>query len=233
MLAAAHAILGRGRWRSEAVDDAGHRALVQAARAAGVRRFVYTSAFGASPQHPIDFFRTKATIEEVVLASGPGAVILRPTAFMEQHVHLFNGKAVLDKGKANLVGRGAKPRNFVRAADVAQLAVRALLEDPPPFRVLDIGGHGHYSKAEVAALYAREAGVAPRASHLPAGVAAAIGKLVGPLHPGLARVMKLMSLPDDAVPERFDGAAELERIYGIRLMTVPEFIRLQVQAARG
>lgn len=233
VLAAAHAMLGRGRWRSEAVDDAGHRALVQAARAAGVRRFVYTSAHGASPQHPIDFFRTKAVIEEVVRTSGLDAVILRPTAFMEQHVHLFNGKAVLDKGKASLVGPGTKPRNFVRAADVARLALRALLEDPPPFRTLDIGGHGHYSNAEVAALYAREAGIALRASHLPAGVAAVIATLARPLHPGLARIMKLLSLPDDAVSERFDGAAALEQAYGVRLMTVPEFVRLQVQAARA
>lgn len=233
VLAAAHAILGRGRWRSEAVDDAGHRALVQAARAAGVRRFVYTSAFGASAQHPIDFFRTKAAIEEAVRTSGLDAVILRPTAFMEQHVHLYNGKAVLDKGKASLIGPATKPRNFVRAADVALLAVRALLEDPPPFRVLDIGGHGHYSNAEVAALYAREAGIAPRAAHLPAGVAALIGRLARPLHPGLARVIALMSLPDDAVSERFDGAAALELAYGIRLMTVPEFVRLQVEAARA
>lgn len=233
VLAAAHAMLGRGRWRSEAVDDAGHRALIQAARAAGVQRFVYTSAYGASAQHPIDFFRTKATIEEVVRTSGLDAVILRPTAFMEQHVHLFNGKAVLDKGKASLIGPGTKPRNFVRAADVALLAVRALLEDPPPFRALDIGGHGHYGNAEVAALYAREAGIAPRASHLPAGVAAVIGALARPLHPGLARVMTLMSLPDDAVSERFEGAAALEQAYGVRLTTLPEFVRRQVQAARA
>ncbi len=166
VLAAAHAILGRGRWRSEAVDGAGHRALIAAARAAGVRRFVYTSACGAGPGHPIDFFRTKHAMEQVLLASGLDAVILRPTAFMEHHVHALNGQAVLDKGKARLIGPGTKPRNFVCAADVARFALRALLDDPPPFRRLDIGGHGQHSNAEVAALYAREAGIAPRASHL-------------------------------------------------------------------
>ena len=59
VVAAAHGILGSGRNRSEAVDDAGHRALVDAARAAGVAHFVYTSVLGASPGHPLDFFRTK------------------------------------------------------------------------------------------------------------------------------------------------------------------------------
>ncbi len=63
VLACAHGLLGRGRFRSEAVDDAGHRALLKAARAAGVERFVYTSALGAHADHPIDCFRTKAAIE--------------------------------------------------------------------------------------------------------------------------------------------------------------------------
>ncbi len=232
VLAAAHSILGRGRWRSEAVDDAGHRALIAAARAAGVRRFVYTSAYGAGPDHPIDFFRTKHAIEQALQASGLDAVILRPTAFMEHHAHNFNGKAVLEKGKAQLVGPGTKPRNFVRAADVAPFAVRALLEDPPPFRRLDIGGHGQYSNAEVAALYAREAGLAPRVSHLPKAVAAAIGALAAPFHPGMARIMKLMSLPDDAIDERFDGAAEIESVYGLRLTPIEDFVRAQVAAYR-
>ncbi len=230
---AAHAITGRGRWRSEAVDDAGHRALIAAARSAGVRRFVYVSAFGASPNHPVDFFRTKYRIEQVLRDSGLDAVILRPTAFMEQHVHLFNGAAVLAKGKAQLIGPATKPRNFVRAADLAPLVVRALLEDPPPFRELDIGGHDHASNAEVAALYAREAGLPPKASHLPLGIARTLATLARPFHPGAARILTLLTLPDDAVSERFDGAAQLEQRFGVRFTRLEEFVRERVAAGRG
>ncbi len=232
VLAAAHGILGRGRWRSEAVDDRGHHALIDAARAAGVQRFVYTSAMGARADHPIDFFRTKHRVEQVVLASGLDAVVLRPSSFMEQHVHLFNGKAVLDKGKASLIGPGTKKRNFVCAADVAQFAVRSLLEDPPPFRQLDIGGPDNVSNTEVAALYAQLAGVPARASHLPAALARFIGALAAPLHPGMSRIMKLMSLPDDAFSERFDGAAQLTSTYGVPLTSVTQFVRQQVQASK-
>ncbi len=112
VMAAAHGLLGRGRWRMETVDDAGHRALIAAARAAGVRRFVYTSAYGAAPASAIDFFRTKHAIEQALAASGLDAVVLRPTAFMEHHAHNFNGKALLEKRKAPLIGPGTKPRNF-------------------------------------------------------------------------------------------------------------------------
>jgi uncharacterized protein YbjT (DUF2867 family) len=193
VLAAAHGLLGRGRWRSENVDDAGHRALFAAARAAGVQRVVYTSAYGSSAGHPIDFMRTKHRIEQVLAASGLDHVVLRPTAFMEHHAHNFNGKGLLDKGQAQLIGPGTKPRNFVCAEDVATFALRALLDDPPPFRRLDIGGPGHYSNTDVAHIYARAAGVEPRISRLPTGVAAALAVLARPLHPGVARVMQLMS----------------------------------------
>jgi len=233
VLAAAHSLLGRGRHASRHVDDTGHRALIEAARSAGVRRFVYTSAHGASPLHPIDFMRTKHAIEQAVQGSGLDAVILRPTAFMEHHVHNFNGKAVLDKGKAQLIGPGTKPRNFVSAADVAELAVRALLQDPPPFRTLAIGGPGHHSNAEVAAMYARHAGIEPRASHLPRGVAGVLSVLARPLHSGVARLLQWMSLPDDAFDESFDGAAALEREHGVQLTTVEDFVRARVAAHRG
>ena len=224
VLAAAHGILGRGRWRSEAVDDAGHRSLFAAARNAGVDRLVYVSAHGASPDHPVDFFRTKHAMEQALAASGLRHVVLRPTAFMEHHAHNFNGAGLLAKGKAQLIGPGTKPRNFVAASDVALLALRALMDEPLPFRQLDIGGPGHYSNQEVAALYARCADLPLRVSHLPAGLARVIAVLARPLHPGLARILKMSSLPDDAYSERFDGAPALQREHGITLTPLPQFV---------
>lgn len=231
VLAAAHGLLGRGRHRSEAVDDAGHRRLIGLARQSGIERFVYTSASGASATHPVDFFRTKFAVEQVLRDSGLDAVVLRPTAFMEQHVHLFNGAGLLANGRARLIGPATKPRNFVAAADVARFAVRALLEDPPPFRHLEIGGPDHASNLDVARLYARIAGVPLATSHLPLPLARLIALLVRPLHPGVARVLRLSSLGEAEMPERFDGAAALERDHGIPLTPLERFVRDRVSEA--
>jgi putative NADH-flavin reductase len=83
VLAAAHSLLGKGRYKSEAVDDAGHRDLIDAAKKAGVAHFVHTSLLGAAPGHPIDFFRTKYRVKEYLKASSLSYTILRPSAFME------------------------------------------------------------------------------------------------------------------------------------------------------
>ena len=231
VLACAHGLLGRGRQRSEAIDDAGHRALIAAAHAAGVRRFVYTSAFGVHADHAVDFFRTKFTIEQVLRSSGLDAVVLRPTAFMEQHVHEFNGKSVLASGRARLVGPDTRLRNFVCAADVAAFAVRALLEDPSPFQSLDIGGHGNHSAIDVAQRYAAAAGAPLKVSRLPAALVRFIGRTLRPLHPGVARLTTLMTMTGSGMLERFDGAESLESNDGIRLTRLDEFIAARVRAA--
>lgn len=233
LVMAAHGILGRGRWRSEAVDGAGLASLIEVARDAGVQRIVYCSALEASADHPVDFFRTKFQGEQALRASGLPHAVLRPSAFMEQHVHLFNGLGLLSKGRVELIGPGSKPRNFVAATDVARFAQRALLDDPLPFATLDIGGHDHASNAEVAALYARLSGLPLKTRHLPRPAATLIAALAGPFNPGLARIMRIFALPDDAFEERFEGAADLEARFGLRLTRLQDFVAAQVQAWRA
>ena len=59
VLAAAHAFEAQGDNNPQTVDGAGNRHLIDAARAAGVNHFVFTSILGVGPQVPLDFFRFK------------------------------------------------------------------------------------------------------------------------------------------------------------------------------
>ena len=229
---AAHGMLGRGKQRSEAVDDLGHRSLIDAARRFGVARFVYTSAFGAMPDHPIDFFRTKWAIEQYLAGSGLAFVVLRPSALMEWHAHIFNGKGLLDKGRTLILGTGTKQRNFVAARDVAAVAGRALTGDMPHNRIVSIVGPGNFSNDEVAQLYASTAGVPARIAHFPRGVAATISVMARPLHPGIARAMRLSSLPDDAFAETPDGGdSASEQVIGAT--SLEAFVRERVLEHRA
>jgi uncharacterized protein YbjT (DUF2867 family) len=223
VLAAAQSLLGKGKYKSEAVDDAGHRALIDAAKAAGVAHFVYMSMLGVSPDHPFDFARTKSSIEEYLKASGLSYTILRPSWYMEQNVHLFNGKSILENGKTSLLGKGTKLRNFVAARDVAQFAVRALMDSKLKNRTIDIGGPQNATNNQVAELYGKIVGITPKISHMPPFMAKAMSIMLKPVQPGASRIMYLSSLPDDAFSETFDPATLLAE-FPIRLTTLEEFI---------
>jgi len=227
ILAAAHSLLGKGRYKSEAVDDAGHRALIDAAKVAGVAHFVYISMLGVSLDHPFDFARRKYSIEEYLKASGLIYTILRPSWYMEQNVHLLNGKSILEKGKTSLLGKGTKLRNFVAAGDVAQFAVQALLDPKLKNRAIDIGGPQNATNDQVAQLYGNIAGVTPKINHMPPLIAKVMSLVLKPVQPGISRIMYLSSLPDDAFCETFDPTALLAE-FPIHLTTLEEFIHEQV-----
>jgi NADH dehydrogenase len=230
VLACAHALLGKGDNASAQVDHVGHSALIAAARGAGVARFVYTSMRGASEDHPIDFARTKHEIEQVLRESGLPFLILRPTAFMEQHVHLFIGKPLLDRGFTVLLGPGTKPRNFVALRDIVPIAVRALMDEGLAGRTIEVGGPENLSNREVALLYSLRARKG-RIVHLPLGVVRVAAAAVRPFHEGIARVLDLALLPDDAWPETYEPRAQLAE-FPARLTTVDQFVDERVREWR-
>ena len=230
VFAAAHSMLGRGRYSSAQVDHVGHSALIAAARGAGVARFVYTSVLGAREGHPIDFFRTKFEIEEVLRESGLPFTILRPSAFMECHVHRFNGKLLLDKGSTFLIGPATKPRNFVAVRDVVPIAVEALVTDSLVGRTIAIGGPDNLSNLDVALMYQTRARQG-KVRHLPLPAARTLATLVRPFHEGVARVLDIGLVPDDQWPEEFDPREMLAE-FPRTLTTVDQFVEERVREWR-
>src|SRR5205085_283535 len=101
--AAAHALVGKGDNNPQTVDDAGNRQLIDAAKAAGVKHFVFVSVRGASPDSPLEFFRIKYRTEEYLRASGLSFTILRPSAFMDLWVQLI-GQPLIEQGRPPSLG---------------------------------------------------------------------------------------------------------------------------------
>ena len=227
VFACAHSFLGRGRYRSAQVDHVGHSALIAATLSTGVPRFVYASALGARENHPIDFFRTKHEIEEGLRESNIPYTILRPAAFMEQHVHEFIGKPLLDKGFTVILGPGRKRRNFVSVHDVAPFAVAALRDDTLVNRTLDIGGPEDVSNRDVAAMYALRSRQG-RIFHLPSRLASVAAQALRPFHEGAARLLETAAVPDEEWPETFDSRALLAE-FPREMMTVERFVDERVR----
>ena len=226
VLTAAHGLLGRGKYRSERVDDAGHRALIDAARQAGVKHFIYTSVHGASPTHSIDFYRTKYRIEQYLRQSELPFSILRPSAFMEWHAHNLLGKSVLEKGSTIIFGSGTNPTNFVAAQDIAQLVLRLLADEKVRNRLILIGGPTNPTRNEVAALYGQRAGITAKVRHLPVGMLRVMATALRPFHPGISRVLR-MGAGADAQDETLDMTDTL-RLFPLALTSLEAFVTEQV-----
>ncbi len=230
VIASAHSLFGRGKNRSENVDDQGHRDLIDAAKKANVRQFVYISAYGAAADHPVDFYRSKYRVEQYLQHSGLIYTILRPGAFMEWHAHRLLGKGILDKGKTTILGKGELPVSYVAADDIAQLIVMALDNPTAYSRIIDIGGPTNPSRNDVAALYGRLAGVTPKVTHISPRTLRFLSKVITPFHPGIGRVM-FMSAALDAIDQSLDMSDTL-RDFPIPLTSIEAFVGKQISQAK-
>jgi uncharacterized protein YbjT (DUF2867 family) len=186
------------------VDRDGNRALFVAARAAGAD-VVMVSIIGAAPDHPIELFRMKASAEaalrEGAKDAAPDWTIVRAAAFAEMWLDLFRSTAGAS-GVPKVMGRGRNPIAFVSAADVAVAVARAATDPTLRGRVIEVAGED-LSPTELAALVTAP-GKHP--AHVPTPVVWAVGTLLRPARPGLARVAR-QTLLMERLPLRADPAA--------------------------
>ena len=188
-----HGLLGRSRHSIERIDVRGQAALIDAAVAAGVDRFVYISALGASADHPSEFWRAKARTEQHLKASGLNYVILRPSAFMDLYAHDLLGAAVSRGKTVFLLGDGRTPRNMVAVADVADAAIKALSRDDLTGQTIDVGGWENPTEREVAALYARLSGKRLKMRIVPPLALKILAAAIAPFHAGIGHLLRLPS----------------------------------------
>lgn len=103
------------------------RKLVNAARAAGVRRIVHISITNPSADSPLPYFWGKTANEKAVIESGMSYAILRPTVLFGTEDILINNMAWLLRGFPffGQIGDGRYKIQPVFVEDVAELAVEA------------------------------------------------------------------------------------------------------------
>lgn len=125
--------------------------VIEAARAVGVRRFVYVSALNARPDAPTAFLRTKWEAEELVRRSGLPFTIFRPSVMFGRHDRFVNRLARLVQWSpiVPMPGPGRFRLQPVSVNNVADGCIRALTSDEAPGRTFDVGGPYEYSFAEL------------------------------------------------------------------------------------
>jgi NADH dehydrogenase len=212
----------RGDDSPENVDLRGNLQLIDAAVRAGVRRFVFTSTVGASPDSPLPLFRAKGAAEAHLRASGMQWTVLQPNAFMDVWFGMLIEGPLFSGRPVTLVGASRRRHSFVAERDVAAFAVAALDHPAAGNATIAIGGPEAVTLREVVDLYAEAAGrvvdvhtVAP-------------GEEIPGLPPGVSAIVAGLEAYDSVIP--MDETASR---YGVSLTTPRAFVRSRSTGAPG
>jgi NADH dehydrogenase len=133
----------------ETVDIQGTQNLIDAAKAAGVRHFIYTSAAEVYIGHPNPLYNAKATCEAYLKESGLTYTLLKPGIFMEVWIGAVVGIPLQAGQPVTLVGRGDHKHAFVSVQDVAAYAVAAVDNLTAYNQAIEINGPTSCSWTEI------------------------------------------------------------------------------------
>lgn len=150
------------------VDQQGQIALIGAARAADVVRFVYVSVSGHNDV-ACPLMTAKRAVEQQLMHSGMDYTILRPSYFMEVWLSPALGFDAAN-GTARVYGSGEKPISFISYKDVAQFAVASV--DNPAARnaIIELGGPEALTPMEVVGVFEKKKGRRFQTEHVPEDV---------------------------------------------------------------
>lgn len=157
------------------------RAVVHAAKQAGVRRFVFSSVI-----HPVLSalvnHAAKAPVEEAILDSGMEYTLLHPALFFQNYAQGW--AATADSGAYAEPWSADTCFSRVDYRDVAEAAAVALTGDRLLFGTFELCAAGHLNRRDVAALMSEALGRTVKAASLsPAEVAASGGATNGQATP--------------------------------------------------
>jgi uncharacterized protein YbjT (DUF2867 family) len=134
------------------IDYQANLHLLEEAQQAGVKQFIYISAFGAE-QHPeLAYFNAHARFAKALRNSGLTYTILQPTALFSAFEEIM---AMARKGRIALLGAGDRKTNPIYDGDVARIAV-SLIDQPS--QTLTLGGERVYTRLELLKIACEAAG---------------------------------------------------------------------------
>jgi uncharacterized protein YbjT (DUF2867 family) len=205
-----------GRRTFKAMHEDAARRIAEAARAAGVSRFVQVSAIGADANALSDYARTKAAAEAAVRAVYPQAVILRPSVVFgpgDDFLNRFAAMATMAPALP-LVGGGQTKFQPVYVGDVAEAIGMAVTDLAPAGRTFELGGPAIQTFEDLLKLVLRETGRRRALLPIPFPLARLIGWVAqNSARVGIAPVLTLDQVlglqSDNVVARGAEGLAEL------------------------
>ena len=131
-----------GKQKFSAVQAEGARNVAISAKTAGVNALVHVSALGSDSRSESHYAQSKASGEDAVRKTFPGAVILRPSVVFGPEDEFFNLFAWMARLSPvmPLIGGGKTRFQPVYVGDVAKAVVAGLQNESAAGRIYELGG---------------------------------------------------------------------------------------------
>lgn len=127
------------------IDYHGNLNLLNEAKAAGVKKFVYISVIKSDKAPNVPMLHAKYLLEEDLKKSGIDYVIHRPTGYFYDIVKVF--RPMIEKGSVTLLGKEPVHANVVDTPDFAKFIVDHIGDTNVTY---DVGGKETWSYEEIA-----------------------------------------------------------------------------------
>ena len=143
------------------VDYQGNLNLLDAARGAGVTKFIYVSVCNGPKLRRLDIVDAHEAFVDKLEASDIEYAVLRPTGYFSDMGEFFE---MAKKGRVYLIGRGDNRSNPIHGADLAAACVDAVDGSQTE---IDVGGPEILTSRRIAHLAFEALGARPRVSSVP------------------------------------------------------------------
>jgi len=128
------------------VDYQANLNLLNEAKKAGVKKFIYVSAFNANNLTHLKMCHAKELFVQELINSGMDYCIIRPNGFFSDMTEFLK---MAKKGKAELFGNGNYRMNPIHGADLAEVCVNAIHVDE---KTIEVGGPEIFTHKQIVEL---------------------------------------------------------------------------------
>ncbi len=128
------------------VDYQANLNLLREAQKAGVKKFIYISAFNGDKMRQLKIFQAKEAFVDELKKSGLDYTVMRPNGFFSDMLDFLK---MAKRGRVYLFGSGQYRLNPIHGADVAEVVVDTIHSTE---REINLGGPDILTQNEIAAL---------------------------------------------------------------------------------
>ena len=187
----------------EAAIRRGTERLVEAAKVAGVKKFVYVSAIGAQDNPKYPYLHAKWAAERAVMLSGLKYTLLRPSIVFGEGDEFINALAGLVRYNpvVPVAGNGKTKFQPIWIEDLVTCIVACLDEDTHTGQTLEIGGPEHLTYDEILDIVKATLGKSRVKVHVPLALMRPLAQMmewVLPKPPVTTEQLKMLALDNIA-----------------------------------